>query len=533
MGLVAGQKVAERFRILYPLGAGGQGTVYAAWDDAAGRAYALKVLGGRGSPARQRREGELRRRLDAQSVVPVHDPVHDPEHGLVLVMDLVEGCSLAALLRELELTDAEGLAVFAAIARALGEVHARGVIHRDLKPSNVMLDVHDGRVRARLTDFGSARAEGTDPLTLTGDAVGTLRYAAPEQLLDGASADERADLYALGVILRDLAGDSGSGGALAQALTRKERDERPRGVPEVLADLGEVDAAPLAADGRIGRLVRVAAERSSTPTEGTAPGGLGWASRGLVAGLVGSAVVTMLRIGYDALPTSPEDPRAPALLLQLPPPPNLALPGPEACADLVRQARDGTLPMVTLPQVLMWTAFAWAGMGYALGAGLEALARLRLGRPAAPAFLLGAACFLLAHQLPARDARVEPFGVLRVDVREGAAQCVRWGGGPLAEPDLEALTAAVIGGFACAHVVSRRAGWEPRTEMLAMLRVGLAACGVAIAVLELSHQAGLTGLPGVPRWAFHLQFPHPDRVLLWVAMGMWFVAALRMPLPRG
>jgi serine/threonine protein kinase len=133
-----------------------------------------------------------------------------------LVMERLEGVTLAARLARGPLPLAEALTVAAQIADALDVAHARGIVHRDLKPGNVMLTA----VGAKLLDFGIAKHSGDggadplgptslQPITVEGVIVGTLRYMAPEQL-QGRPIDHRADIFALGAILYEMVSGKGA-----------------------------------------------------------------------------------------------------------------------------------------------------------------------------------------------------------------------------------------------------------------------------------------------------------------------------------
>jgi hypothetical protein len=116
-------------------------------------------------------------------------------------MELLEGETLAArLTRAGTLSPAELLPIVKGLCEALGAAHAGGVIHRDIKPSNIHLSDGDPQAPVKLVDFGVARVRGFETVTSSGLAVGTVRYMAPEQLSGGA-VDERADLYALGIVI--------------------------------------------------------------------------------------------------------------------------------------------------------------------------------------------------------------------------------------------------------------------------------------------------------------------------------------------
>jgi eukaryotic-like serine/threonine-protein kinase len=192
------QLVAGRYRLGRRLGSGGFGTVYAAHDERLDRPVALKLIPAHGpAPERAQREALAAARLHHPGIVAVYDAGDDPE-GRYLVSELVQGRTLDVLQRDGALSDRDVLRVGLALAEALGHAHERGVIHRDVKPQNVI--VPDERGGAKLTDFGVAHLAGDEPLTRTGDVVGTLAYMAPEQAA-GERVDERADLYSLALVL--------------------------------------------------------------------------------------------------------------------------------------------------------------------------------------------------------------------------------------------------------------------------------------------------------------------------------------------
>src|SRR5688572_11514427 len=202
--------VAGRYRLGHRLGSGGFGTVYAAHDERLDRPVALKLIASDGpAPERAQREALAAARLHHRGIVAVYDAGDAPE-GRYLVSELVRGRTLDALGREGALSDRDVLRIGLALADALEHAHERGVIHRDVKPQNVIVpdSPSSRRGAAKLTDFGAAHLAGEEALTLTGDVVGTLAYMAPEQAA-GRLVDERADLYALGLVLYEaLAGSN-------------------------------------------------------------------------------------------------------------------------------------------------------------------------------------------------------------------------------------------------------------------------------------------------------------------------------------
>jgi len=202
-----GQLVLGRYRLGPRLGAGGMGVVYRARDERLERDVAVKRiaiehdLDGRGE-----REALAAARLSHAGIVALYESGRDDE-AVYLVSELIDGPTLAELLRAGELSDRDVLHVGATLCGALSHAHARGVIHRDVKPSNIICpDIDEGPVGAKLTDFGIARMADHDVLTRTGDIIGTLAYMAPEQSR-GEQITGAADVYALGVVLYEaLAG---------------------------------------------------------------------------------------------------------------------------------------------------------------------------------------------------------------------------------------------------------------------------------------------------------------------------------------
>ena len=205
----------SRFEILGPLGSGGMGRVWRARDRRLGRVVALKSFAVAAGEARPMIEAE------ARAAAPLHHPgiatvfeLAEVDGGLVLVMEYVEGETLAARLAGGPLEVAEAVGLFGRLADAVAAAHGRGVVHGDLTSANVMLTAED---QPKILDFGLARLRGTGS-TPGAEAAGTLPYVAPE-VLSGAPAGQRSDLYALGVLLYEaLAGRRpfGTGGALGE-----------------------------------------------------------------------------------------------------------------------------------------------------------------------------------------------------------------------------------------------------------------------------------------------------------------------------
>ncbi len=212
--LLVGHVVGERYVIEAMLGEGGVGRVYRARHTALNRSVALKVLlaeheGSEVLRERFRREAEALAALSHPHIVAVTDFGVDGDM-LFLVMELLEGRSLAELLREAPLEPKRALAIMRQILLGLGYAHARSVVHRDLKPHNVFVrTLDDGSDHATVLDFGLARAADDGRprarLTRTGMILGTPAYMPPEQASGDVDAiDARSDVYAAGLVLYEL-----------------------------------------------------------------------------------------------------------------------------------------------------------------------------------------------------------------------------------------------------------------------------------------------------------------------------------------
>jgi Tol biopolymer transport system component len=223
MSLTPGTRLGP-YEILSPLGAGGMGEVYRARDTRLGRDVAVKVLPQHLSAnpevrTRFEREAKTVSSLNHPNICTLHDVGRDGDIDY-LVMELVEGETLADRLTKGLLSLADVLRIGSQIADALDRAHRAGVVHRDLKPGNIMLT----KSGAKLMDFGLARATGmagpasgsgvtmaaltqsptiAQPLTAEGTIVGTFQYMAPEQL-EGQETDARSDIWSLGCVLYEM-----------------------------------------------------------------------------------------------------------------------------------------------------------------------------------------------------------------------------------------------------------------------------------------------------------------------------------------
>ncbi|WP_182868070.1 serine/threonine-protein kinase [Rhodopirellula sp. JC639] len=254
------------FKVLKEIGRGGMGVVYLAKHELTGRKEVLKVLNERliaNREARKRFDQEIKciASMNHESIVRCHT-VKQLRDALVLCMEYVPGKNLY------ELITANGplpiqFACGVAVKVCLGLQHAmnNGLVHRDIKPSNLMIYKADGKIKAKILDFGLARLtvsqrDSTDSpdsgLTDNGTLLGTLEYIAPEQCRDAASADIRSDIYSLGCTLYHmLAGHppfSGSIGELVLAHIHTDPPAINHLRPEVPGQLADIIARMLSKD---------------------------------------------------------------------------------------------------------------------------------------------------------------------------------------------------------------------------------------------------------------------------------------------
>jgi len=197
-----------QLEILECLGRGGMGVVYKARQKSLNRLVALKLLApervqDRRFADRFAREAQALARLNHPNIVTIHD-FGQAGGFFYLLMEFVDGVNLRQLLRSRKLDTAEALALLPPVCEALQYAHDQGIVHCDIKPENLLLD-KNGRVK--IADFGVARMLGAEPSSAGAVEVqpaGTPQYMAPEQTAKSRSADHRADIYSLGVVLYEL-----------------------------------------------------------------------------------------------------------------------------------------------------------------------------------------------------------------------------------------------------------------------------------------------------------------------------------------
>jgi serine/threonine-protein kinase len=323
----------SRYRVTGKLGEGGMGEVYRARDERLGREVALKVLpeafAGNGDRLmRFAREAQVLASLNHPNIAAVFD-LEEHEGKQLLVMELVEGETLAERLEGGPLPLDEAIHVALQIAEALRAAHRKGIVHRDLKPANIKI-TPDGLVKvldfglARRSQPGSGEADTQaatlrlEVLTRRGEILGTPAYMSPEQVL-GEQADARSDIFSFGVVLYEiLTGQRAFSGptvpavfravlnskprhprllrheipaeldSLLTKLLQKEREQRPPDVESVCSDLG-----------------RLSAQFSSRPASPSVTGRVGaaawraraWAGENTKKALVASALIALTALG--------------------------------------------------------------------------------------------------------------------------------------------------------------------------------------------------------------------------------------------
>src|SRR3954452_1502401 len=230
-----GEVFAGRYELADPIGRGGVGAVWRAWDHRRRRYVAAKVLQQSDAHSLLRFVREQALRIDHPHVLAPASWAADDDKVL-FTMDLVAGGSLVHLVGDYgPLPPAFVCTLLDQLLAGLAAVHAEGVVHRDIKPANILVEATGtGRPRLRLSDFGIAMRFGEARLTETNLVVGTPGYLAPEQML-GAEPYFPADLFAVGLVaLYLLQGAKPDAKALIQYFAAHGTPSAPKGIPEPL-----------------------------------------------------------------------------------------------------------------------------------------------------------------------------------------------------------------------------------------------------------------------------------------------------------
>ena len=244
--LARGTIFAGRYEIIEELGAGGMGQVYRAFDKKIEEEVALKLIrpeiaAEKRTVERFRNEIKTARKITHKNVCRTHD-LGEEGRALYITMEYVRGEDLKSVIRRMRaLTVGTAVSIARQVAEGLGEAHRLGIVHRDLKPGNIMIDKEGN---AKIMDFGIARSLARAGTTAEGAIIGTPEYMSPEQV-EGKPADQRADIYSLGIILFEMVtGRPPFEGETSLAVAHKHRYEPapdPRTInPQLPADLGRL-----------------------------------------------------------------------------------------------------------------------------------------------------------------------------------------------------------------------------------------------------------------------------------------------------
>jgi serine/threonine-protein kinase len=277
-----GSLLADRYRVIRRLGSGGAATVFLCEDQRLGRKVAVKRMHAH-SPediqARLRREARLGASLSHQNLVSVFD-TETYEEGVFIVMEYVEGETLADALARGPLDAGRVIEILRGVAAALDHLHREGIVHRDVKPANILLGA-DGSVK--LSDLGVGLATDNTRITQSGQVLGTPAYMSPEQI-DGARPTPATDIYALGAVAYEmLAGEKAVKGSSPLEVAHRVTSDPPPDLrrawpsapPAVAAAIKEAmshdpSRRPSSAGELVGELSD-ALTRDPTPTATTRP----------------------------------------------------------------------------------------------------------------------------------------------------------------------------------------------------------------------------------------------------------------------
>ena len=191
-----------RYDVMSPIGQGGMGSLFLAWDPKLERKIAIKLLRDDDESLRERfaREARAAARLRHPNIVTIFD-VGEHEGQPFIAMEYIQGHTLAEMIhRKTAMPMVQKVELMEALCDGLGFAHKAGIVHRDVKPANLMVD-SEGALK--ILDFGIARATESAGMTQAGMLIGTLNYMSPEQV-NGATVDARSDIFAVGAVCYEL-----------------------------------------------------------------------------------------------------------------------------------------------------------------------------------------------------------------------------------------------------------------------------------------------------------------------------------------
>jgi serine/threonine protein kinase/tetratricopeptide (TPR) repeat protein len=240
-GFARGTTFADRYEIIEELGKGGMGRVYKVNDTEIKERVALKLLkpeiaSDESTIERFRNELKIARKISHKHVCRMHD-IGREEDKFFITMEYVEGEDLKSYIRKKErLSTVDVIGIAKQICEGLEEAHRLGVVHRDLKPQNIMIDKQGD---AKIMDFGIARSLEAPGVTVTGVMIGTPDYMSPEQA-EGEEADQRSDIYSLGIILYEMVtGSVPFRGDTAFSVALKHKTQLPKDPRKLNPEISE------------------------------------------------------------------------------------------------------------------------------------------------------------------------------------------------------------------------------------------------------------------------------------------------------
>ncbi|MCL1859762.1 MAG: protein kinase [Oscillospiraceae bacterium] len=239
----------NRYKLTGIIGIGGMAVVYKAEDMAMHRKVAIKMLKDDIKEDIQEvkrfiNESKAVARLSHPNIVHIYDvSVEDKENSQYIVMELIDGITLKDyIVRKGRLTWREAISYAKQILNALNHAHSRGIIHRDIKPQNAML-LRNGTLK--ITDFGIAKMQDSEPLTMTDKAIGTVHYISPEQASGEGTVTNISDIYSVGVLLYEMTTGqlpfNGNTAIQVAMMQIKETPKDPRSInPEIPKGLAQI-----------------------------------------------------------------------------------------------------------------------------------------------------------------------------------------------------------------------------------------------------------------------------------------------------